>query len=72
MSTKQAIHTVFHKLLTDYQQNTVQENNRKITNIFVESQKDITVISFRLWSYWMRCPKQVAENYFLLFRFYIP
>ena len=70
MSTKQAIPR-YSQSVNDYQQNTVR-TIRKITNIFVESQKDITVISFRLWSYWMRYPKQVAENYFLIFRFYIP
>ena len=58
MSTKQAIPR-YSQIVNDYQQNTVP-TIRKITNIFVESQKDITVISFRLWSYWMRYPKQVG------------
>ena len=64
MSTKQAIPR-YSQIVNDYQQNTVR-TIRKITNIFVESQKDITVISFRLWSYWMIIPKQVAEILFFI------
>jgi hypothetical protein len=72
MSTKQVIKQEiprYTQIVNDYQQNTVKRI-RKITNIFVESQKEITVNSFRFWLYWMISPRQVAENYFLLFRFY--
>jgi hypothetical protein len=73
MSTKQVIKQEiprYTQIVNDYQQNKVKRI-RKITNIFVESQKEITVNSFRFWLYWMISPRQVAENYFLLFGFYI-
>jgi len=60
----------YSQIINDYQYNTIQRI-RKITDNFVESQKEIIVNSFRLWSDWMISPRQVAENYFLLFKFYI-
>ena len=60
----------YSQIINDYQHNTIQRI-RKITDNFVDSQKDIIVNSSRLWSYWMMSPRQVAENYFLLFKFYI-
>ena len=60
----------YSQIINDYQHNTIQRI-RKITDNFVESQKEIIVNSFRLWSDWMISPRQVAENYFLLFKFYI-
>jgi hypothetical protein len=74
MSRKQVMkqEKKFHviQIVNDFQQNTIQ-TIRKLTDNFVESQKDIIVNSVQLWSYWMISPRQVAENYFLLFRFYI-
>jgi hypothetical protein len=58
----------YSQIINDYQYNTIQRI-RKITDNFVESQKEIIVNSFRLWSDWMISPRQVAENYFLLFNF---
>ena len=60
----------YSQIINDYQYNTIQRI-RKITDNFVESQKEIIVNSFRLCSDWMISPRQVAENYFLLFKFYI-
>jgi hypothetical protein len=60
----------YSQIINNYQHNTIQRI-RKITDNFVESQQDIIVKSFRLWSYWMISPRQVAENYFLLIKFYI-
>jgi hypothetical protein len=60
----------YAQIINDYQYNTIQRI-RKITDNFVEFQKEIIVNSFRLWSDWMISPRQVAENYFLLFKFYI-
>jgi len=60
----------YSQIINDYQHNTIQRI-RKITDNFVESQKEIIVNSFRLWSDWMISPRQVTENYFLLFKFYI-
>jgi hypothetical protein len=60
----------YSQIINDYQYNTIQRI-RKITDNFVESQKEIIVNSFRLWSDWMISPRQVAQNYFLLFKFYI-
>jgi hypothetical protein len=59
----------YSQIINDYQYNTIQRI-RKITDNFVESQKEIIVNSFKLWSDWMISPRQVAENYFLLFKFY--
>jgi len=52
----------YTQIVNDYQENTIQAI-REITDNFVESQKDIIVNSFRLWSDWMTSPRQVAENY---------
>ena len=52
----------FTDAITDYQENTIQAI-REITDNFVDSQKDIIVNSFRLWSDWVSSPRQVAENY---------
>lgn len=60
----------YSQIINDYQYNTIQRI-RKITDNFVDSQKDILANSYRLWSDWMITPRQVAENYFLLFKFYI-
>ena len=43
--------------------NTELCNKAEITDNFVDSQKDIIVNSFRLWSDWVSSPRQVAENY---------
>jgi hypothetical protein len=50
------------QVVTDYQENTIQAI-REITDSYVESQKDIIVNSFQLWSNWMVSPRQLAENY---------
>ena len=42
---------------------------RKITDSFVDSQKEILVNSFRLWSDWMISPRQVTENIFYYLNF---
>ena len=52
----------YTQIVNDYQENTIQAI-REITDNFVESQKDIIVNSFRLWSDWVSSPRQVAENY---------
>jgi hypothetical protein len=52
----------YTQIVNDYQENTIQAI-REISDNFVESQKDIIVNSFRLWSDWMTSPRQVAENY---------
>ena len=52
----------YTQIVNDYQENTIQAI-REITDNFVESQKDIIVSSFRLWSDWVSSPRQVAENY---------
>jgi hypothetical protein len=75
MSSKQVVKQEkeiprYSQIINIYQHNTIQRI-RKITDNFVESQQDIIVNSFRLWSYWMIFPRQIAENYFLLFKFYI-
>ena len=46
----------------DYQENTVQAI-REIADTYIESQKDIIVNSFQLWSNWMISPRRVAEDY---------
>jgi hypothetical protein len=52
----------YTQIVTDYQENTIQAI-REITDNFVDSQKDIIVNSFRLWSDWVSSPRQIAENY---------
>ena len=52
----------YTQIVNDYQENTIQ-SIIEITDIFVDSQKDIIVNSFRLWSDWITSPRQVAENY---------
>jgi hypothetical protein len=52
----------YTQIVNDYQENTIQAI-REITDNFVDSQKDIIVNSFRLWSDWITSPRQVAENY---------
>ena len=52
----------YTQIVNDYQENTIQAI-REITDNFVDSQKDIIVNSFRLWSDWVSSPRQVAENY---------
>ena len=49
-------------VIADYQENTVQAI-REIADTYIESQKDIIVNSFQLWSNWMISPRQVAEDY---------
>jgi hypothetical protein len=52
----------FTDAITDYQENTVQAI-REVTDAYIESQKDIIVNSFQLWSNWIISPKRVAEDY---------
>ncbi|MGE5633904.1 MAG: hypothetical protein ACM3VV_01605 [Deltaproteobacteria bacterium] len=52
----------YTQIVNDYQENTIQAI-REITDNFVDSQKDIIVNSFRLWSDWTVSPRQLAENY---------
>ena len=52
----------YTQIVNDYQENTIQAI-REITDNYVDSQKDIIVNSFRLWSDWVSSPRQVAENY---------
>jgi hypothetical protein len=49
-------------VVSDYQENTVQAI-REIADAYIESQKDIIVNSFQLWSNWMISPRQIAEDY---------
>ena len=49
-------------VISDYQENTVQAI-REIADTYIESQKDIIINSFQLWSNWMISPRQVAEDY---------
>jgi hypothetical protein len=49
-------------VVSDYQENTVQAI-REVADSFIESQKDIIVNSFQLWSNWMVSPRQIAEEY---------
>ena len=49
-------------VISDYQENTVQAI-REVADTYIESQKDIIVNSFQLWSNWMISPGQVAEGY---------
>jgi ElaB/YqjD/DUF883 family membrane-anchored ribosome-binding protein len=52
----------YTQIVNDYQENTIQ-SIREITDNYVDSQKDIIVNSFRLWSDWIPSPRHVAENY---------
>lgn len=49
-------------VISDYQENTVQAI-REVADTCIESQKDIIVNSFQLWSNWMISPRRVAEDY---------
>src|SRR5919202_1737148 len=49
-------------VVSDYQENTVQAI-REVADAYIESQKDIIVNSFQLWSNWMISPRQIAEDY---------
>ena len=49
-------------VISDYQENTVQAI-REVADSYIESQKDIIVNSFQLWSNWMVSPRQIAEEY---------
>ena len=52
----------YTQIVNDYQENTIQAI-REITDNFVESQKDILMNSFQIWSHWTVAPRQLAENY---------
>jgi hypothetical protein len=52
----------YTQVVTDYQENTIQAI-REIADTYIESQKDVIVNSFQLWSNWMISPRQVAEDY---------
>ena len=52
----------YTNVISDYQENTVQAI-REVADAYIESQKDIIVNSFQLWSNWMISPKQIAEDY---------
>ena len=49
-------------VVSDYQENTVQAI-REVADSYIESQKDIIVNSYQLWSNWMVSPRQIAEEY---------
>jgi phage-related minor tail protein len=49
-------------VVSDYQENTVQAI-REVADSYIESQKDIIVNSYQLWSNWMISPRQIAEDY---------
>jgi phage-related minor tail protein len=49
-------------VISDYQENTVQAI-REVADSYIESQKDIIVNSYQLWSNWMVSPIQIAEDY---------
>ena len=49
-------------VISDYQENTIQAI-REVADTYIESQKDIIVNSFQLWSNWMISPRQIAEDY---------
>jgi hypothetical protein len=49
-------------VVSDYQENTVQAI-REVADTYIESQKDIIVSSFQLWSNWMISPRQISEEY---------
>ena len=52
----------YTQIVNDYQENTIQ-TIREITDNFVDSQKDILMNSFPMWSNWTVSPRQMAENY---------
>jgi ElaB/YqjD/DUF883 family membrane-anchored ribosome-binding protein len=52
----------YTQIVNDYQENTIQAI-REITDNYVESQKDIIMNSFQIWSNWTVSPRQMAENY---------
>jgi hypothetical protein len=47
-------------VISDYQENTIQAI-REVADAFIESEKDIIVNSFQLWSRWMISPR-LANN----------
>src|ERR671938_1429138 len=49
-------------VVSDYQENTVQAI-REVADSYIETQKDIIVNSYQLWSNWMISPIQIAEDY---------
>jgi hypothetical protein len=49
-------------VVSEYQENTVQAI-REVADAYIESQKDIIVNSFQLWSNRMISPRQIAEEY---------
>ena len=52
----------YTQIVNDYQENIIQAI-REITDNYVESQKDIIMNSFQIWSNWTVSPRQMAENY---------
>jgi hypothetical protein len=52
----------YTQIVNDYQENTIQAI-REITDDYVESQKDILMNSFQIWSNWTVSPRQMAESY---------
>ena len=52
----------YTQIVNDYQENTIK-SIREITDNYVESQKDILMNSFQMWSNWTVSPRQIAENY---------
>jgi hypothetical protein len=52
----------YTQIVNDYQENTIQAI-REITDNYVESQKDILMNSFQIWSDWTVSPREMAENY---------
>jgi len=52
----------YTQIVNDYQENTIQAI-REITDNYVESQKDILMNSFQIWSNWTVSPRQIAESY---------
>jgi ElaB/YqjD/DUF883 family membrane-anchored ribosome-binding protein len=52
----------YTQIVNDYQENTIQAI-REITDNYVESQKDILMNSFQIWSNWTVSPRQMAESY---------
>jgi len=52
----------YTQIVNDYQENTIQAI-REITDNYVESQKDIIMNSFQIWSNWTVSPRQMAESY---------
>ena len=52
----------YTQIVNDYQENTIQ-SIREMTDNYVESQKDILMNSFQMWSIWTVSPKQMAENH---------